>query len=189
MLFDNKGLKVGKVTIGNAQGFWGDSPRASARLVQQWPGLDYLTLDYLSEMSMSIMAIQREKDSHLGYAKDFIEVVKSLIPLWKEGAKVRIVTNAGGLNPLGCAQACAEVLREDPAFQSWKIGVVTGDDVLDLLCKNPEHENYQNLETKQGLSEKQANLMTANAYLGAHPIVKALEGGAQIVITDRKSVV
>lgn len=174
----------GKVTIGNAQAFWGDSPRAAARLVQQWPDLDFLTMDYLSEVSMSIMAIQREKDPQSGYARDFIEVIKSLVPLWKEGAKVRIVTNAGGLNPLGCAQACAEILQA-ATFRSWKIGVVYGDDVLNIMDNDSSNENYQNLETGEPLSAVKSKLVTANAYLGAHPIVKALEEGADIVITGR----
>src|SRR3984957_20954312 len=97
--------------IGNASGFWGDSPSAPARLVQQQPDLDYLTLDYLAEVSMSIMAIQREKDPSAGYARDFLDVVRSLIPFWKNGSKTKIVTNAGGLNPHGCAQACLKVLE------------------------------------------------------------------------------
>ncbi len=174
----------GKVTIGNGQGFWGDSPGAPARLVEQWPALDFLTLDYLSEVSMSIMAIQQEKDAHAGYARDFIDVVKSLLPFWKEGSEVRVVTNAGGLNPIACAEACAEVLRAHP-FRTWKIGIVYGDDVLSILSHDPNHENYQNLETHQSLSTVKNKLVTANAYLGAHPIVKALEEGADIVITGR----
>lgn len=175
---------MGKVTIGNAQGFWGDSPGAAARLVKQWPGLDFLTLDYLAEVSMSIMAIQREKDPNAGFAKDFIDVVKALIPLWREGSKVRIVTNAGGLNPLACAEACAEILRAAD-FRSWKIGVVYGDDVLSIISNDPSNKDYQNLETHEPLSAIKSKLVTANAYLGAHPIVKALEEGADIVITGR----
>ena len=105
-------MKAKRITIGNAQGFWGDSVAAPARLVSQQPDLDYLTLDYLAEVSMSILASQKERDATAGYAGDFIEVVRSLIPFWRAGAKVRVITNAGGLNPNGCAQACAEVLRQ-----------------------------------------------------------------------------
>ncbi len=175
---------MGKVTIGNAQGFWGDSPGAAARLLEQWPTLDFLTLDYLAEVSMSIMAIQREKDPQAGYARDFVDVVKSLIPYWEVGSKVRIVTNAGGLNPLACAEACAEVLRVD-AFRRWKIGVVIGDDVLNILTNDDNNADYQNLETHESLHGIRSKLVTANVYLGAHPIVKALEEGADIVITGR----
>lgn len=175
----------GKVTIGNAQAFWGDSPGAAARIVEKWPDLDFLTLDYLSEVSMSIMAIQREKEPLAGYAKDFLDVVKSLIPLWKQGAKVRIVTNAGGLNPMACAQAVAEVLRHAEGFHACKIGVVYGDDVLGLLTKDGKNADYNNMETQEALGTIQKRLVTANAYLGAHGIVEALGQDADIVITGR----
>ena len=69
--------------IGNAQGFWGDSVDAPARLVSQQPGLNYLTLDYLAEVSLSILTLQKERDTKAGYAKDFVEVIRSLIPAWK----------------------------------------------------------------------------------------------------------
>src|SRR3954452_2880197 len=114
--------------IGNASAFWGDSNDAPARLVRDAPGLDYLTLDYLAEVSMSILASQRERDPTAGYARDFVEVVRSLIPFWQKGSKVRVISNAGGLNPHGCAKACAEVLRL-AGITSMKIGVVTGDHV------------------------------------------------------------
>ena len=104
-------MKAKPVIIGNAQGFWGDSVSAPACLVSQQPDLDYLTLDYLAEVSMSILASQKERDATAGYASDFVEVVRSLVPFWQAGAKVRVITNAGGLNPNGCAQACAEILR------------------------------------------------------------------------------
>src|SRR5215510_5914641 len=100
-----------QIVIGNAQGFWGDSIDAPARLVSQQADLDYLTLDYLAEMSMSILASQRERNPTAGYARDFVEVVRTLIPSWQKGAKVRVIANAGGLNPHGCARACAEVFR------------------------------------------------------------------------------
>ena len=128
--------------IGNAQGFWGDQPDAPAKMLSQQPDLDYLTLDYLAELSMSILAIQRQKDPTAGYAKDFVQVVKSLVPFWRLNSHCRVVTNAGGLNPLGCAQACREALAK--AGHPLKIGVVTGDDVLALM---------------------DPSLTTANAYL------------------------
>src|SRR5256885_13847064 len=112
--------------IGNAQGFWGDSPTAPARLVAQAPDLDVLTLDYLAEVSMSILAKQRERDATLGYARDFVDVVASLAPVWKTGRKLRLVTNAGGLNPHACAEACAAALRA-AACAGLRIGVVSGD--------------------------------------------------------------
>lgn len=169
------------IRIGNAQAFWGDSPSAPARLIQQQPDLDYLTLDYLAEVSLSIMAIQREKDPQLGYARDFLDVIKSLIPFWKQGLRFKIVTNAGGLNPLGCAQACQTILQETNCPKI--LGIVSGDDVLPLLQKDPSKALYENLESKSPLSE--IKLVSANAYLGAQPIVEALLSGAEIVITGR----
>jgi len=91
--------------IANASGFWGDQPGAAARLVAQQPDLDYLTLDYLAEVSLSIMAITRAKDPTASYARDFVEVVQSLVKFWQDGGRTRIVTNAGGLDPHACGTA------------------------------------------------------------------------------------
>lgn len=172
------------VKIGNAQGFWGDQPDAPLRLVKQQPDLDYLTLDYLSEVSLSIMAIQHEKDPTLGYARDFVEVVKMLAPLWKDGLKTKIICNAGGINPKGCAEACLEALRSH-GCNNIKIGVVSNDNVLPLLTKNPDAPLFHNLETNKSLQYIAKKLVTANAYFGAKPVVEALQKGAQIVITGR----
>jgi hypothetical protein len=169
--------------IGNAQAFWGDRPTAPASLVQQQPDLDYLTLDYLAEVSLSIMAIQREKDPTAGYAKDFLDVLKSLIPFWQQGRQVKIVTNAGGLNPIGCAKACQEILSAENCFL--KIAIVNGDDVLSILQSQKDDRLFANLETQEPLSNIRERLVTANAYLGAKSIAEALLAGAQIVITGR----
>src|SRR5689334_1525403 len=177
------------ILIGNAKGFWGDSVDAPARLVSQQANLDYLTLDYLAEVSMSILASQRQKDPTAGYARDFVEVVRSLIPFWQKGSKVHVISNAGGLNPHGCAKACTEVLRQS-GLNSMKIGVVTGDDVLPRLKSAKANDGsrsklFTNLETGEPLSKVLGSLVTANAYLGAQPIVQALQAGADIVITGR----
>ena len=111
--------------IANASAFWGDQPDAAARLVAAQPDLDFLTLDYLAEVSLSIMAIQRAKDPSAGYARDFVEVLRSLIPFYQTGGKTKIVTNAGGLDPAACAQACHEVLHA-AKLSHLKIAVVTG---------------------------------------------------------------
>lgn len=163
--------------VANAQGFWGDSPDAAYNLIKENPNIDYLTLDYLAEVSLSIMAIQREKDPALGYARDFLEVIKSLIPLWENGWNGTVITNAGGLNPKACAKALSE--------SSLKIAVVTGDDVLKELKKDPKNPNYTNLDSDKSLNTIQNNLVTANAYVGAIPIAKVLEKKPQIVITGR----
>ena len=172
------------IKIANAQAFWGDRGEASSELLEKQPDLDYLTLDYLSEVSLSIMAVQREKDSQAGYAKDFIEVVKSLVPFWKNGSKVKVVTNAGGLNPRNCAEACMAALKQ-AGQHSLKIAIVFGDDVVGTIKKDATNPSFQNLETKQPISDILERLTTANAYIGAKPIVEALQLGADIVITGR----
>src|SRR5438552_13658744 len=98
-----------QIRIANTCAFWGDDIEASARTIAHDPNIDLLTLDYLAEVSMSILAKLRQRDPSAGYANDFIEVVKSLVPAWKSGGKFKIVTNAGGLNPASCASACAKV--------------------------------------------------------------------------------
>jgi Acyclic terpene utilisation family protein AtuA len=174
------------VRIGNAQAFWGDRTDAAAEMLAREPGLDYLTLDYLAEVSMSILAMQRERDPSAGYAREFVEVVRSLIPYWSSGGRCRVVTNAGGLNPQGCAAACRAILAE-AGCRSLKIGIVSGDDVLELVraAENTSSPDFQNLDTGAKLHDARDRLVTANAYLGASPIVEALAGGADIVITGR----
>lgn len=170
--------------IGNAQGFWGDSREAACDLLSKQPNLDYITLDYLSEVSMSIMAIQREKDPSAGFAKDFIETIRSLIPFWLEGSKVKVVTNGGGLNPIGCAEACRKALN-DAGLERINVGVVYGDDVLADLKSDPNGALFKNLDSDEPLTKVLEKLVTANAYLGAAPLVMLLKEGADIVITGR----
>ncbi len=147
--------------IANAQAFWGDDPNAAGRLAELAPDVDVITLDYLAEVSMSILAKQRERDPSAGYARDFLGVVKSLLPFWQASRTLKVVTNAGGLDPLACAKACKAIVP------SLKIGVVTGDDVLPLLRR------------------QRPDLITANAYIGAAPVADALRRGADLVITGR----
>jgi hypothetical protein len=170
--------------IGNAQGFWGDQIDAPANLIHQVPDLDYLTLDYLSEVSMSILAIQREKDPDAGYARDFVEVVAMLAPYWKRGLHFKVITNAGGLNPEGCAAECLGILRKSGLHQK-KIAVVLGDDALAYLKSNIDDPLYKNLDTGDPLGTVVKDLTTATAYFGAKPVVAALATGADIVITGR----
>jgi hypothetical protein len=120
------------VRIGNAQAFWGDRTDAAAEMLAREPELDYLTLDYLAEVSMSILALQRERDPAAGFARDFIDVVRSLAPYWSFGGQCRLITNAGGLNPRGCADACRAAL-EQAGCRALRIGIVTGDDVLEVV--------------------------------------------------------
>lgn len=169
--------------IGNTQAFWGDSLFATHNLLEQDPHLDYLTLDYLAEVSLSILAIQKEKDSSLGYARDFLEVLRSIIPFWQRGYKIKVVTNAGGLNPLKGALACQQILKDSRCYK--KIGVVLGDDILQEIKADPHNPLFNNLDTNQSLNSILPKLVSANAYLGAQPITEALKKGADIVITGR----
>lgn len=171
------------ITIGNAQGFWGDSPDAPARLLRQQPDLDYLTLDYLAEVSLSILALQKSRDLEAGYARDFLGVLEQIVPLWKAGNRTRIVCNAGGLNPHGCAAACAALLRD--AGVPKRIGVVSGDDVLPALLGDPDCVTFRHLETGEPLGEVLERLVTANAYIGAASVAEALALSADIVVTGR----
>ena len=107
-----------------------------------------------------------------------------LLPLWKKGSRLKIVTNAGGLNPIGCAKACSDIIR-DSGFNSLKIGVVYGDDVLSLITTDADNPQFNNLETNDPIRPVISSLVTANAYLGSRPIVEALTRGADIVITGR----
>ncbi len=175
------------VRIGNAQAFWGDSSSAAAEMLAREPELDYLTLDYLAEVSMSLLAKERERDPSAGYPRDFVEVVRSLAPYWAGGGRCRVIANAGGLNQSACASACSQALAE-AGCRSLKIAVVSGDDVLERLWHETDDEErllFEQLDTKAPLTDVRDRLVTANAYVGAAPIVKALKQGADIVITGR----
>jgi hypothetical protein len=168
--------------IANASGFWGDQPEAAARLVAAQPDLDYLTLDYLAEVSLSIMAIQRANDPGRGYARDFLGVIGSLCPFWSAGGRTRVIANAGGLAPEACGRECARLLAA-AGLGRLRVAVVAGDDVLPLLKAG--RGNFENLETGAPLASVAARLETANAYLGAGAIADALRAGADIVVTGR----
>lgn len=184
--------------VANVSAFWGDQPEAGARLVAAQPDVDFLTLDYLAEVSLSIMAILRAKDPTAGYARDFVDVVRSLTPFWLAGGKTKIVTNAGGLDPEACARACREVLRAAKVGHL-KVAIVTGDDVLPLVQSAASERrrpsdgaatflspsSFDNLETGIAVSAIAERLVAANAYLGAEPIARALRDGADLVITGR----
>lgn len=174
--------------IANASAFWGDQPDAAARLMTAQPDLHFLTLDYLAEVSLSIMAITREKHPEAGYARDFVDVIRTLVPFYQRGAKTKIVTNAGGLDPSACAHAVARILR-DADLAHLRIAVVAGDDVLPIMkaaaSRNPATADFSNLETGAPPVSVASRLVTANAYLGAAPIAEALRAGADLVITGR----
>jgi hypothetical protein len=166
------------IRIANGQGFWGDWLEAPVRLVEDGP-IDYLTLDYLAEVTMSILEKQRQKDANLGYARDFPPLVARMAPRLGERG-VRVIANAGGVNPLACAH---EVRRLAPGL---KVAVVTGDDLAgridELLAAG---EELRNLDTGAPLAAIRARVLSANAYLGAFPLAEALATGADVVVTGR----
>ena len=168
------------VRIGGASGFWGDSSVGATQLVASGQ-IDYLVFDYLAELTMSILAAARMKKPELGYATDFVTVAMKSVLKDVVAKGIRVISNAGGVNPEGCAEAL-RALAQELGVQV-KIAVVTGDDVMPLL---PELRSAQppvaELQSGQPLPAK---VVTANAYLGATPIKAALDAGAQVVITGR----
>lgn len=172
------------VRVAGAQGFWGDWLEAPYRQLVGGP-VDYLMLDYLAEVTMSIMQKQKSRDPALGYAKDFIPLMERMLPELVS-RKVKVTTNAGGVNPRACAEAVAAAARKLGLAGKLTIGVVTGDDLLsrldDLLGRG---HALANLDTGRPLSDVRSRIQSANAYLGAAPVVEALARGADIVITGR----
>src|SRR5438132_2686869 len=173
-----------QIRIAAGQGFWGDLPDAPVRQVEGGP-IDYLMLDYLAEVTMSIMQKQKARDPKAGYARDFISLMKEILPACVE-REIKVIANAGGVNVHGCAAAVAEVARDLGLSGKVKIGLVTGDDILDrvddFLARGIE---LRNMDTGEPLSSVRDQIQSANAYLGAAPIVEALNKGAQVVITGR----
>ncbi|QWC90822.1 acyclic terpene utilization AtuA family protein [Cupriavidus metallidurans] len=166
------------IRIGGASGFWGDSSVGAPQLVRHG-NIDYLVFDYLAELTMSILASARLRKPELGYATDFVTVtMKSLIGEIAERG-IRVISNAGGMNPHGCAEAIAALAAEHGL--SLRIAVVEGDDVMSLLPQLRD-AGVRDMQKGRPLPEK---VVSANAYLGALPIRQALDQGAQIVITGR----
>ncbi len=172
------------VRIAAGQGFWGDWLEAPFRQITGGP-MDYLMMDYLAEVTMSIMQKQKSRDSSLGYAKDFVPLMERLLPMLAE-RKIKVTANAGGVNPRACAAAVADAARRLGLKGKLTIGVVSGDDLLTrldgLLARG---HSLRNLDTGRPLRDVRDRVLSANAYLGAWPIVDALRQGADIVITGR----
>jgi hypothetical protein len=174
------------VRVAAGQGFWGDDLDAPRRQVEGGP-IDYLMLDYLAEVTMSILQKQKERDPTLGYARDFIGAMESILPAVLERG-VKVIANAGGVNPRGCAEAVRSLGAKRGAKDKLRVGVVTGDDLLgrldDLIGQG---HSLSNMETGEPLSTVRARVLSANAYIGSEPIVEALRGGANVVITGRST--
>ena len=168
------------IRIANGQGFWGDWLEAPVRLVDQGP-IDFLVLDYLAEITMSILQKQKQEDPALGYARDFPPLIGRLARKLKD-RNIKVVANAGGVNPVACAHA---VLAAAPGL---KVAVVHGDDVYprldDFLARGYE---LRDMDTGQPISTIRPRIQSANAYIGAFPLAEALDLGADVVIAGRST--
>lgn len=172
------------VRIAAGQGFWGDWLEAPYRQVRGGP-IDYLMMDYLAEVTMSILQKQKSRDPELGYATDFVTQMERILPAVVERG-VKVTANAGGVNPRGCAAAVAAAAKRLGFRGKLKIGVVTGDDLLTRLDGLMARGHLlENLDTGRPLRDVRDRVLSANAYLGAAPVVQALRQGAQVVITGR----
>jgi hypothetical protein len=172
------------IRIGNGCGFWGDNLDAPLVLAERGR-LDYLTLEYLAELTMSILAHQKQRDPQAGFATDFLDVLERLVPFLREQPRLKVVTNAGGMNPTACAQRARAIL-DRAGLGDRRIGTVSGDDLLPRVDElQTAGHPLTNLDTGEPLATVRPRLVSANAYLGAGPIAAALEQGAAVVITGR----
>ena len=173
-----------KVRVAGGQGFWGDLLTAPVNQVRGGQ-IDYLMLDYLAEVTMSILQKQRSRDPKAGYARDFIGLMREILPDCVE-KNIKVTANAGGVNVEGCAEAVRDVAAELGLSGKFKIGIVTGDDILGKLDEFLEKGvEITNMETGESLAAIRDKVQSANVYLGAEPLVDALNQGAQIVIGGR----
>lgn len=171
------------IRIASGQGFWGDLQSAPVDQVRKGP-VDYMMLDYLAEVTMSILQKQKRKDPLLGYAKDLIPLFDEILPDIA-GKNIKVITNGGGANPLACRDAIFSAAQKH-GIKNLKIGVVYGDDILnDIDAFLQRGIALDNMETGEKLSAVRGSLISANVYFGARPIVEALQQGAHIVITGR----
>ena len=174
------------IRVASGQGFWGDDLEAPVRQVEGGP-IDYLMLDYLAEVTMSIMQKQRSRDAAAGYARDFAGLMERIFPACVERG-IKVVTNAGGVNPRECARAVAAAGQRAGVEGRARIGVVTGDDLMDrldhlLAAGHP----LGNMDTGEPLLPIRDQVRSANVYLGARPIVESLARGALVVVTGRST--
>jgi len=172
------------VRVAAGQGFWGDWLEAPVRQVEGGP-IDYLMMDYLAEVTMSIMQKQKSRDPNAGYARDFVPLIERILPTLVS-KRIRVTSNAGGVNPRGCAEAVLAVARKLGFAGKVNVGLVSGDDILprldELIARGHE---LRDMDSGRPLSDIRDKVLSANAYLGMAPIVTALEQGADIVVTGR----
>ena len=174
------------VRVASGQGFWGDRPEAPLVQVTRGP-VDYVVMDYLAEVTMSILQKARSRDPAQGYARDFIPVLREILPHCVERG-IRVVCNAGGVNLSGCRDAALEAARALNLQGRVRIGTVHGDDILDRLpaLVAAGHE-LRNMDTGAPLADVIDRVRSANAYIGAAPLVALLQRGATVVIAGRST--
>ncbi|MDQ7051513.1 MAG: acyclic terpene utilization AtuA family protein, partial [candidate division KSB1 bacterium] len=171
------------ILIANGQGFWGDSILGPVRLLREGP-LHYLTMDYLAEVTMSIMQKLKSRNPKAGYATDFIKILERILPEAMEKG-VKIISSAAGVNAEACLEATGEVIRQ-LGLSGVKVATVTGDDIYHRIDELLDAgEALKNMDTGQPLASIRDRITAANAYLGAFPIAEALDQGADIVICGR----
>ena len=170
------------IRIASGQGFWGDLPQAPIDQVRKGP-IDYLVMDYLAEVTMSIMQKQRMKNPALGYARDFVDVVDEILPDIAE-KNITVISNAGGVNPKACVEAI--LARAKAKNISIKVAMVHNDDILPAIDElvSAGHE-LKHMESGDQIITVKDQLLSANIYFGAQPIVEALKAGAQVIVTGR----
>ena len=170
--------------VASGQGFWGDDLEAPVRQVEDGP-IDYLMLDYLAEVTMSILQKLRARDANAGFARDFVPLMKRIFATCMERG-ISVVTNAGGVNPRACTDELVRVGREAGVAGTARVGTVLGDDLMERLDGLLEAgHDLRNMDTGASLAGIRERVWAANAYIGAEPIVRALSLGANVVVTGR----
>ncbi len=171
------------IRIASGQGFWGDLPNAPVNQVKNGP-IDYLVMDYLAEVTMSIMQKQKMKNPDWGYARDFVGVIDQILPEISE-KKVKVISNAGGVNPLACKDEILKIAKRK-GYTGIKVAVVDGDNILDDIDNLIEDgHQLKNMDTGEPISSVKDQLLSANVYFGCRAIVEALKLGANVIITGR----
>ncbi len=173
-----------KIVIANCGGFWGDDPTAARRQVEGGP-IDYLVMDYLAEVTMAILQKQRRKNPQAGFAADVLVQLRDVLkPCAERG--IKIITNAGGVNPLACRDAVEKLAAELGVADRVRVGLVLGDDIFgDLDGLLSGGEPLAHMESGAPLSSIRQKVLSANVYLGARPVAEALALGANVVLCGR----
>ncbi len=172
-----------KIRIASGQGFWGDLIDAPYHQVTKG-NIDYLVMDYLAEVTMSILQKQKNKNPEFGYARDIPDLMRRILPICKEKG-IKVITNGGGVNPAACAESIIDIAKE-LKIKELKVAVVLGDNIKDRLDEIIEQgAELNNMETGESIKSVKDKILSANVYFGAFPIVEALQKGADIVITGR----